>query len=325
VADELRREPADVVATDFELFGAMAAAEAAGVPSGVLVHNVPWRPTRGVPPRGPGFLPAQGPGGRLRDEIGNTIIRRCWSLEALPALNRARAGLGLPPLRSPFDQFDLASRVLIMTGAAFDFTPRRLAPNVRYVGTPFDDAAVSPTVWSPPHRDDNSEPLVLVSLSTLNQGQTDLMRRVLLAVQSLPARVVVTLGPSLDASQFSAPPNVTLDSFVPHAAILPHISAMVTQCGLGTLTKALAHGVPLVCMPLLGDQPDNAARVTARGAGLRLGADASPDQIRTAIERTLTEPSFRAAARRLGATIAADDGARTAADELEGLAGVRRA
>jgi UDP:flavonoid glycosyltransferase YjiC (YdhE family) len=95
---------------------------------------------------------------------------------------------------------------------------------------------------------------------------------------------------------------------------------MVTQCGMGTLMKALAHEIPLVCVPLVGDQPDNAARVVARGAGVRLRPDASPEQIRNAIRRVLGEPRFREAARRLGTTIAAEDGARTAAEELERLA-----
>ena len=319
LADELRREPADVVVADFELFGALAAAEAAGVPSAALMHNVPWRPTPGVPPRGPGFLRARGPAGRVRDALGNMIIQLVWRREALPAHNRARRGLGLRPLRSPFGQYDAATRALVLTSRAFDFAAERPAPNVRYVGTPFDDAGVPPTTWEPPRSGDDAGPLLLVSLSTDNQGQAAILHRVLTAVASLRIRVVVTLGPSLDASEFGAPPNVTLEAFVPHAAVLPHVTAMVTQCGLGTTMKALAHGVPLVCIPILGDQPDNAARVVARGAGVRLKPDAPPEQIRVAIQRILHEPSFRDGARRLGTAITSQDGARAAADELESL------
>jgi UDP:flavonoid glycosyltransferase YjiC (YdhE family) len=117
---------------------------------------------------------------------------------------------------------------------------------------------------------------------------------------------------------------VTLETFVPHAAVLPHVTAMVTQCGLGTLTKALVHEIPLVCVPLVGDQPDNAARVVARGAGIRLSPDATAEQIRAALQRILDEPSFRdGALLRLGRAIATDEGACTAADEIETLAAVR--
>ena len=174
----------------------------------------------------------------------------------------------------------------------------------------------------PAHRDD-PRPLVLVSLSTLQQGQVPVMQRVLEAVGGLAARIVVTLGPSLDSAQFSPPANVTLETFVPHAAILPHVSAMVSQCGLGTTMKALAHGIPLVCIPLVGDQPDNAARVVARGAGVRLAPDAAPSEIGAAIQRLLDEPSFQEGARRVGAHIAAESGVSTAADELTALVGSR--
>jgi UDP:flavonoid glycosyltransferase YjiC (YdhE family) len=97
---------------------------------------------------------------------------------------------------------------------------------------------------------------------------------------------------------------------------LPHVDAMVTQCGLGTVMKALAHGVPLVCIPLLGDQPDNAARVVARGAGLRVPADAPPGRLREAIQRVVTDPSFRHAARQLAANIAEEDPVQAAVDEI---------
>ena len=97
-------------------------------------------------------------------------------------------------------------------------------------------------------------PLILVSLSTLNQGQAGVMQRILDALDGMPVRALVTIGPSLDAAAFRAPPNAVVETFVPHSAVLPDVAAMVTQCGLGSLTKALIHGVPLVCLPLVGDQ-----------------------------------------------------------------------
>jgi UDP:flavonoid glycosyltransferase YjiC (YdhE family) len=76
----------------------------------------------------------------------------------------------------------------------------------------------------------------------------------------------------------------------------------------------------MVCIPLVGDQPDNAARVAARGAGVRLSAVASPELIRHAIQRVLTDPRFRDNARRLAATMTWNDGAERAVTELESVA-----
>jgi UDP:flavonoid glycosyltransferase YjiC (YdhE family) len=79
-------------------------------------------------------------------------------------------------------------------------------------------------------------------------------------------------------------------------------------------------GVPLLCLPMGRDQNDNAARVVARGAGLRLGPDAGVDAIAAAITDLLSSPDYRDAAEALGAAITADSEARNAAALIEALA-----
>jgi UDP:flavonoid glycosyltransferase YjiC (YdhE family) len=68
------------------------------------------------------------------------------------------------------------------------------------------------------------------------------------------------------------------------------------------------------------DQHDVAARVVYPGAGVRLRARAKPDAIRSAVERVIREPGFRAAAGRIGASITADATAQRGLTELETLA-----
>jgi UDP:flavonoid glycosyltransferase YjiC (YdhE family) len=97
-------------------------------------------------------------------------------------------------------------------------------------------------------------------------------------------------------------------------------AAVVTHAGHASTLRPLMAGVPLVCMPLGRDQPDNAARVTERGAGLRLHPEATAEEIASALRRVLYDPSYRQAARALGARIAIDAGARSAENELTDLA-----
>ena len=317
VAAELEREPADALVADFVLVGALVAAERAGLPSVALVHTVYPRPARGRSPYGPGWLPARGLAGQVRDAAGAIVANRLYARDALPFLNAARRSLGLRPLRWYFEQYDNASRVIVLTSPQFD--PRAgLPPNVRLVGTPLGNDTSPP--WSLPtwSTDDNS-PLVLVSLSTLEQGQAILMERILVALASLPVRALVTLGPALAPSRFRPPANVVLETFVPHSSVLPHAAAIVTQCGLGTVMKALAHGVPLVCIPLVGDQADNAARVQALGAGVRLSSDAAPSQIRTAIAQVLTDRAFRLGAQRFASAVAGEDAVQAAVDDIHSV------
>lgn len=308
IAAELRQRPADLLVADFVLFGALAAAEAARTPSVALMHTVAIRPLPGIPPYGTGWSSARGMVERLRNATGSAVLERLHRRNSLPQLNAARATLGLSPLRSAFEQYDRASRVLMLVSSSFDYAARRLPSNMKHVGTPIDDVAVQP--WESPWlQESHDRPLVLVSLSSLDQGQAPILNRVLLALARLDVRAIVTVGPSLNPTEFVAPPNVRLEKFIPHSAVLPHADALVTQCGLGTLTKGLAAGVPLVCLPVLGDQPDNAARVSTHGAGVRLPTDASSEQIRAAIEQVLVDRTFREAARRLRAAMVSEGNA----------------
>lgn len=320
VAEQVRQQSVDAVVADYWLLGALAAAEAGGIPRAVIVHNAFPPNAAGQPPKGSGLLPAQTLVDRARQALWQWAYDRVWTRDGLPAHNQARVALGLPPLRSPFDEFDRAERVLVTGTEAFDFPAQRLAANVRYVGTPIDDKDASPGSWRSPWPAEDARPLVLVSLSTLDQGQAPVMHRVLEAVGQMPVRSLVTLGPSLNKNEFSQPPNVVFESFAPHSAILPHVSAIVSQCGLGTLSKALTHGVPLLCMPLVGDQPDNAARIVAHGAGLRLPPGAAAEQIRASVSEVLNMPGYRAAALRMGLQIAQATPEITAANELEAVA-----
>jgi UDP:flavonoid glycosyltransferase YjiC (YdhE family) len=74
-------------------------------------------------------------------------------------------------------------------------------------------------------------------------------------------------------------------------------------------------------MPIVGDQPDNAARIIAKGAGIRLRSDAQAPEIRAALNRILLERQFRESARRLGGEMSGIRAEVTAADELESIAG----
>jgi UDP:flavonoid glycosyltransferase YjiC (YdhE family) len=302
VAAELQRIPADVVVADYVLMGALAAAEAARVRCVALMHTVGPRPFADVPPYGTGWQPARWPHEKVRDLLGRLLIEHLYRRNGLSPLNAARTSLGLAPLRSAFEQYDRASRVLMLVSPSFNFPSRRLPANMRLVGTSMDDPEVSSfqAPWPP---EGERRPFVVASLSTLPQGQASLMRNILVALSRLDVHALVTLGPSLDPVEFVSPPNVVVERFVPHSAVLRRADVLITQCGIGTVTKGLLYGVPLVCVPIVADQPDNAARVIARGAGVHIPSDAPPEQIGAAIQRVLNDRKFQTAAQQLGAAI----------------------
>jgi MGT family glycosyltransferase len=313
----LEDHPADVVAFDFLLFGAQFAAEKAKVPTAMLIHTVYPFPAPGLPPYGMGWAPMGGPLGALREWIGRSIFRQVYERPLLPRFNAVRAHLGLEPL-STFDE--LLQRVdtaLVLTSPAFDF-PARLPANVEYVGPQLDPPAPIPG-WESPWSPADHRPLVVVGLSTTHQAHDPLLERIVAALATLPVRALVTTG---GATLRSTPPdNIHVARFVPHSQVLPEATAVVTHAGLGTVHVALAHGLPLVCLPIGRDQPDNAARVEWHRAGLRLSPKSSPGAIRAAIERVLGDPTFAESARRLAMAFAEERPAERALRALDALPG----
>jgi UDP:flavonoid glycosyltransferase YjiC (YdhE family) len=122
----------------------------------------------------------------------------------------------------------------------------------------------------------------------------------------LPVGGIVTTGPAIDPRALRPGPNVNVVSAAPHSDVLRHTKIVVTHRGHGTVVRALAAGVPIVIMPQRRDQADNAARVTARGAGVTLKSTAASDQVADAVRLVLDDSSFREAAVRLGRTIRTD-------------------
>jgi MGT family glycosyltransferase len=306
------------MASDYMLFGPPIAAERAGVPTALLVHNVYIVPEPGKPAAGAGFLPAQGLLGRTRDRAVSRAFVALFN-RGLPPVNRARTEQGLPPLRNVLEHFDRAQRVLVLTSESFDFHGYSHPQHLRYVGSTLMDP---PWVedWRSPWDEDDSRPLVIVSFSSTYMAQERVLARAIDGLSRVDARVLVTTGPTIDPASFHPGANTTVVRSAPHAQLFQEAAVVVTHAGMGTVTRALAAGVPLVCIPMGRDQHDVAARVIYPGAGVRLRSSAKPDAIRAAVERLIREPSFRTAAARIGANITADAAAQRGLDELEALA-----
>ena len=166
---------------------------------------------------------------------------------------------------------------------------------------------------------DGSTPLVLVSLSTGEQGQADLLQRCVDAVAQLPVRAIVTTG-SIDPASVSAGDNTQVVSYAPHSDIIPSASLVITHAGFGTTMAALGRGVPLLCTPMGRDQFFNAEQVQALGAGRMLMPDSSSDDIAQAATDILGDDRFKAGAKQMAVAIGGYGGATEAASALEALA-----
>ena len=101
---------------------------------------------------------------------------------------------------------------------------------------------------------------------------------------------------------------------------MAHADAMVGHGGSGSTLMAMAAGLPLAVVPLFADQPQNARRVAALGAGSRSATAPTPTTRRrwtpgwrragsrvcaTRSRLSRTDPRYRDAAGAVAAEIAA--------------------
>jgi MGT family glycosyltransferase len=317
-ADEIASCRPDALVADSLLFGSVIAGQAARIPVALLVPNIWMFPTRGTPSIGPGWPPARGVLGRGRDAAMLAITNRLFK-KGLPELNAARAEHGLEPLTSFYDQALGVDRIIVLSSAEFDFAAPFVPHNVRYVGPILDEPGWADP-WTDPWADrPGDDPLVLVALSSTFQNQRPLIERIVEALASLPVRAVVTMGQTLAGGEVPSTDNVRVVGSAPHAPILEGAALAVTHCGHGTTMKALAAGVPMVCLPMGRDQNDTAARVAYHRAGVRLSPKASVEAIRAAVVGVLAGEAYRRNAARLSAAIKAGCDTTTLIAELEHL------
>jgi MGT family glycosyltransferase len=328
IQDEIGRMPTDAVLGLDILFGAALGAEASDVPFAFLSPHVSIRTLPGMPPATSGLGQPRTPQERAEVDAASAGLAGAMNA-SLSILNRARADLRLPMLADVMHLFDRADRLLLATSQAFDFQADSLPANFRYVGPLLDvpnwSKSLEAMSWQAPWSAQSDRPRALIACSTGAQGQRDLFQRVLDAIGTIDIEALATAGPNLDVAELRAPKNVHVLRGAPHDLVMKDVSLVVSQGGHGTVTRSLVNALPQLILPMARDQAGNAARVEAKGAGLRLPPTASEAEIATAVNRLITEPQFKAAARLLGDAIKADIDRSSLVDEMETIAAAGRA
>jgi UDP:flavonoid glycosyltransferase YjiC (YdhE family) len=201
---------------------------------------------------------------------------------------------------------------LVVSDKALDPSGRRHTTPDNVVWSGPAEPAATPCVTHTP-------PRVLASLSTTYfPGQQQTMQNILDAAAALPIHLIATTGPAIDPAHLRVPANAELHQFIPHAGVLPQCNALIGHGGHSTTFQALAHGLPMIILPMhpLLDQPMVGRAVADAGAGLVLSKKASAAQIATALRTILDEPRYEAAAQTIAERLAPGSGAGRAVDRI---------
>lgn len=308
-------EGADVVAWAGVAFGAVSVAEKARLPLLGVTYTTCMLPSDRHP----------SPDVSRRD-LPAWVNRLTWRLgppfAALvldPAVNRARASLGLPPMRF-FDHFE-CPWAIAADPALFPPDPqwpaRIQAANFIYL----DDGpqALGPELdaWL-----SDGEPPVFVGFGSMPASGIERIERVLReAMAALGKRCLLAAGWAGLGGQGLPPGWRVAHGDLPHHRLFPRVAAVVHHGGSGTTAAALRAGVPQLILPLILDQHHHAHQLHWAGLGPRpvpLGrVDAR--QLADGLRHVLNQPPDLRA--RTAERLRQSDGCGDVARRLEALAG----
>lgn len=286
-------------------------------PPAVGIGVFPFGATsRDTAPFGPGMSPDGSALGRVRNRAMNLAARHLVFGSVQRHLNHHRRTLGLPSIRSRgmLDEALHSYRLYLQaTIPDFEYPRSDLAKHVEFIGPllPGASADFTPPAWW--HRLDDGRPVVLVTQGTIAKDPQQLILPTLAALRDEKLTVIVTApdwaGPS------DAPSNAVIAGFVPYSELLPRVDVVVTNGGYGGVQFALSHGKPLVVAGLTEEKAEINARVAWSKVGIDLKSQSpTPQAIRGAVRRVLSERQFRENAERMSVAMSRTNAPKRAAD-----------
>src|SRR5262252_7489941 len=208
----------------------------------------------------------------------------------------------------------------------FDFDSAPEVPQFHYSGPWHDGYGRIPVEF--PWERLTGEPIVYVSMGTLQNGVTETFRAIAASARRLKnLQFVLAIGNQIAPEQIGeTASNVLTVAYAPQIELLKRSSFCITHAGLNTVLEALGFGVPLLAIPITNDQPGVAARIAHKKVGLVISPDnLSSSDLPALITEAMEDSTLRANAGHLSESISKIDGLATAAALLEKALGVRAA
>ncbi len=113
-----------------------------------------------------------------------------------------------------------------------------------------------------------SKPVIYISIGTILKGAESFFRACIAAFRDEDVTVVLAVGNGFPVSRLGTiPENFLVRTRVPQIAVLKQASLFITHGGMNSVSEAMIHGVPMLVIPFVSDQPVNAEQVARLGLG----------------------------------------------------------
>ena len=110
--------------------------------------------------------------------------------------------------------------------------------------------------------------VIYISFGTILNGRKNLFQACIDAFQKENVTVVMSVGKGFDMAKLGKlPENFLMKEHIPQIAVLKQASLFITHGGMNSVSEAMIHGVPMLVIPFVSDQPVNARQVEKLGLG----------------------------------------------------------
>lgn len=127
----------------------------------------------------------------------------------------------------------------------------------------------------------------------------DKLKAIIAVFKKLKQRIIM----KWESDTFEGKPeNVFVSKWLPQTDVLahPNIKLFISHCGLGGSVESRYNGVPIICIPLGGDQDANAFTVVKDGWGILLRyRDLDVESLTKAVNEILNNPKYSETAKKL--------------------------
>jgi sterol 3beta-glucosyltransferase len=250
----------------------------------------------------------------LRRWVIRLFLRNVWSYQR-EEHDRHRASLGLPPFRTRIPILELLAAGVPSLNIV---SPQLVPPpgdwpqNAHVTGFCVLDGADR---WDPPPRvvdflQAGRAPIYVGFGSMTGRDPEQLARLAADAVARAGQRAILVSGWGGLGDGLALGDHVLILDEIPHDWLFPRVAAVVHHGGAGTTAAGLRAGKPTLVTAFFGDQPFWGARVAGVGAGPKplLRRNLTVERLAAAIDRTVSDESYRVGAERMARALQNEDG-----------------
>ncbi|XP_056104702.1 UDP glucuronosyltransferase 1 family, polypeptide B1 isoform X2 [Rhinichthys klamathensis goyatoka] len=304
----LRAQNFDAVLTDPALPMGPILAYNLSVPTVYMLRGLPCDAAATARPDPPSYIPHFFTQNSDRMSFGQRVLNVLVSM--LDPLACKFMYWPFEEVASNFLQRDVSMAEILSTGAVwlmrYDFTlefPKPLMPNMHLIGgincerrNPLTKEVEEFVKGSGEHG------IVVFSLGSLVSSMPKEKAAIFFeAFSMIPQRVLWRYTGEIPDN---VPENVKLMKWLPQNDLLGHpkAKAFITHGGTHGIYEGICHGVPMVMLPLFGDQGDNVHRVATRGVGVILNIhDITVQTLVDALNAVINDSSYKQKMEKLSA------------------------